>query len=110
MPECDYRRVYPRESLPAGLVLPHEVGRPRGATSLLGLLQRLRNNQVAELAWFGTGVTNAKATPDASVDPTATYRDAEFDCSMESQIYTVTIDDGTGAITNNTVELLRGTP
>ena len=64
----------------------------------------------AELAWFGTGVTNAKATPDASVDPTATYRDAEFDCSMESQIYTVTIDDGTGAITNNTVELLRGTP
>lgn len=61
----------------------------------------------AELAWFATGTTNAKADPDTSVDPTDTYTGAQFDCSLESEVYTVTLDDGTGKLTHQSVTLVR---
>jgi hypothetical protein len=61
----------------------------------------------AQLAWFATGSANAKAAPDSEVDPTDTYRDATFDCSLETELYTVTLDDGTGKLTHQNVNLVR---
>lgn len=61
----------------------------------------------AQLAWIGVDTNNAKRDPHAEVDTTATYRDLGFDCSRESQVFTVTLDDGTGKLTSETVTLQR---
>ena len=61
----------------------------------------------AELAWFGTGTENAKAQPDDQVDPNASYGDAVFDCSKEDELYTVTLDDGSGKLTSTSVTFIR---
>ena len=45
----------------------------------------------ASLAWIGVDTDNAKANPHAEVDTTATYRDLGFDCSKETQKFTVTL-------------------
>ncbi|MCU1403762.1 MAG: hypothetical protein JWQ43_65 [Glaciihabitans sp.] len=64
----------------------------------------------ATLAWFGTGTDNAKQNPDSTVDTTDTYRDALYDCGLDTEIFTVTLDDGTGRLTSQTVELVRSLP
>ena len=61
----------------------------------------------AALAWIGVDTDNAKANPHAEVDTTATYRDLGFDCSKETQLFTVTLDDGTGRLTSQSVTLVR---
>ncbi len=61
----------------------------------------------AERAWIAAGETDARANPDAGVDPSGTYRDLVFDCSRETEIYTVSLENAQGDLTNQSVTLRR---
>ncbi|WP_281886602.1 hypothetical protein [Agromyces rhizosphaerae] len=62
----------------------------------------------AEQAWFGIGTTDAKAAPYEEVFPNEeVYEGVSFQCSEESEIYTVTLE-GPGGITSHTFEVVRG--
>lgn len=59
-------------------------------------------------AWIGVGTTDAQAAPYESVPTTASdYANLAFQCSEESQVYTVTLSGPTG-ITHNSVTIVRG--
>ncbi|PRY70114.1 hypothetical protein B0I08_101241 [Glaciihabitans tibetensis] len=60
----------------------------------------------AAQAWFGIGTDDAKANPDADVDPSGTYSTL-YDCSLETETFTVTLDNGDGVLTHRTVTLNR---
>ena len=61
----------------------------------------------AESAWIGQGTTNAKNDPTSMVDPSGTYSEFEFSCEVESQVYTVTLENADGALTSQSVTLVR---
>lgn len=55
-------------------------------------------------AWFGVHTTNAKNAPYEEVDPTATYT-FNFQCSNDSEYYTVTLEDASGNLAHKTVTI-----
>jgi hypothetical protein len=61
----------------------------------------------ADQAWFATGTENAAESPDAEVDPSGSYSAATYDCALETQIFTVSLDNGAGEFTHQTVLLQR---
>lgn len=61
----------------------------------------------AQAAWIGVGTDDAKANPFAEVEPSGSFSELAFDCAVESEFYTVTLDDGAGTISHATVTLLR---
>jgi cytoskeletal protein RodZ len=63
----------------------------------------------AVTAWFGTGTTDAQASPDSEVSPNGSW-EAAFDCGLESQDFTVTLAAVDGEVTHNTVTLVRDLP
>lgn len=59
-------------------------------------------------AWIGVGTTNAQAAPYEAVPTSASgYANLAFQCSEESQVYTVTISGPTG-VTHHSVTIVRG--
>jgi hypothetical protein len=59
-------------------------------------------------AWIGVGTTDAQSAPYESVPTSATgYSNLAFQCSEESQIYTVTISGPTG-VAHSSVTIARG--
>jgi hypothetical protein len=59
-------------------------------------------------AYLGVGTQNAAINPTVSdLPPTATYTDLDYDCGLESQVYTVTLEDDAGAVTSKTVTITR---
>lgn len=63
----------------------------------------------ASTAWFGIGTDDARAEPYEEVPSTATYEFA-YQCSEESQLYTVTAENADGLATHQTVEVVRLLP
>ena len=61
----------------------------------------------ADRGWIAAGETDARANPDAQVDPSGTYRDLVFDCSRDSEIYTVSLENSEGELTSESVTLRR---
>jgi len=61
----------------------------------------------AEGAWIGVGTDDAKAAPFAEVDTSGVFADISYQCANQSEIYTVTLDDGAGTLTHATVTLER---
>ncbi|MGV8884832.1 MAG: hypothetical protein ACOH1T_04490 [Microbacteriaceae bacterium] len=62
----------------------------------------------AERAYIGAGTTDAKAGPyESNLPPIYTYSDISYNCSQASQVYTVTLEDGAGLLTNRTVTITR---
>ncbi|MET0992163.1 MAG: hypothetical protein ABWX66_07190, partial [Lacisediminihabitans sp.] len=62
----------------------------------------------AKTAYIGVGTTDAKQNPYASnLPPTDTYTELNYDCSLESQVYTVTLENAAGLTTNRTVTITR---
>jgi hypothetical protein len=62
----------------------------------------------AKTAYIGVGTTNAKQDPYAgNLPPTDTYTDLTYDCTQASQVYTVTLENAAGLITNRTVTITR---
>jgi hypothetical protein len=57
-------------------------------------------------AWFAAGTDDAMANPDTAVSPSGDIS-ATFDCSQESEIFTVTLDNGEGDQTSTTITLNR---
>ena len=57
-------------------------------------------------AWFGIGTTNAKIGAYEEVPTTATYT-FYYQCSVASQIYTVTLEDANGQLQHRTVTISR---
>jgi hypothetical protein len=59
-------------------------------------------------AWIGVGTTDAQSAPYESVPTSATgYSNLAFQCSEESQVYTVTISGPTG-VAHSSVTIVRG--
>jgi hypothetical protein len=59
-------------------------------------------------AYLGVGTQNAALNPTVSdLPPTATYTDLEYDCTVGSQVYTVTLEDEAGSLTSRTVTITR---
>jgi hypothetical protein len=59
-------------------------------------------------AYLGVGTQNAALNPTVSdLEPTATYTDLPFDCSVASQVYTVTLEDASGGLASRTVTITR---
>ncbi|MFP7760718.1 hypothetical protein [Marisediminicola sp. LYQ134] len=65
------------------------------------------SSEGAVRAFIAVGVDDAAAAPQAEVEPSGSYTDFEFDCSLESEIYTVTLDNDAGVLVNGTVTLVR---
>jgi len=63
----------------------------------------------ATTAWFGIGTDDARAEPFEEVPTTATYEFA-YQCSEESQLYTVSAENADGLVTHRTVEVVRLLP
>ncbi len=63
----------------------------------------------ASTVWFGIGTDDARAEPYEEVPSTATYEFA-YQCSEESQLYTVTAENADGLVTHRTVEVVRLLP
>ncbi len=63
----------------------------------------------ASTVWFGIGTDDARAEPFEEVPATATYEFA-YQCSEESQLYTVSAENADGLITHRTVEVVRLLP
>lgn len=61
----------------------------------------------ADRAWIAAGETDARANPDDEVDPSGTYRDLVFDCSRDTEIYTVSLENPEGELTSQSVTLRR---
>lgn len=57
-------------------------------------------------AWFGVHTTNAKAAPFEEVPTTATYT-FDYQCSNDSEFYTVTLEDASGNLTHKTVTITK---
>lgn len=57
-------------------------------------------------AWFGVHTKNAKANPYEEVPTTDTY-DFQYQCSNESEYYTVTLQDADGRLTSKTVTITK---
>ncbi|MBH0023867.1 hypothetical protein [Salinibacterium sp. SWN248] len=60
----------------------------------------------ATMAWFGVRTTNAKEEPYEEVPTTATYT-FDYQCSNETEIYTVTLEDAGGNLTHKTVTVTK---
>jgi len=59
-------------------------------------------------AYLGVGTQNAALNPTVSdLEPTATYTDLPYDCSVASQVYTVTLEDASGGLASKTVTITR---
>lgn len=59
-------------------------------------------------AWIGVGTTDAQAAPYEAVPTSATgYANLSYQCSEESQVYTVTISGPTG-VAHSSVTIVRG--
>lgn len=59
-------------------------------------------------AYLGVGTQNAAINPTVSdLPPTATYTDLPYDCSVASQVYTVTLEDEAGALASRTVTITQ---
>jgi hypothetical protein len=59
-------------------------------------------------AYLGVGTQNAALNPTVSdLPPTATYDELEFECSVASQVYTVTLEDELGTLASRTVTVTR---
>ncbi|MGR0219192.1 hypothetical protein [Agromyces sp. ZXT2-6] len=66
------------------------------------------SSEGATEAWIGVGTTDAQAAPYEAVPTSASgYANLAFQCSEESQVYTVTISGPTG-VTHNSVTIVRG--
>lgn len=66
------------------------------------------SSEDATEAWIGVGTTDAQAAPYEAVPTTASgYANLAFQCSEESQVYTVTISGPTG-VTHHSVTIVRG--
>lgn len=63
----------------------------------------------ASTVWFGVGTDDARAKPFEEVPTTATYEFA-YQCSEESQLYTVSTENADGLVTHRTVEVVRLLP
>ncbi|TBN57063.1 hypothetical protein EYE40_06420 [Glaciihabitans arcticus] len=62
----------------------------------------------AETAYIGIATTDAKAAPYESDLPTTfRYDNLTFDCTLASQVYTVTLEDAAGLLTHRTVTVLK---
>jgi len=62
----------------------------------------------AVTAFLGVGTQNAAINPTVSdLPPTATYTDLAYDCSVASQVYTVTLQDQLGSLASRTVTITR---
>jgi hypothetical protein len=62
----------------------------------------------AVTAYLGVGTQNAATNPTVSdLPPTATYSDLAYDCSVASQVYTVTLEDELGSLASKTVTITR---
>lgn len=60
----------------------------------------------ATTAYIGVGTQNAALNPTFSdLPPTATFDELSYDCSVASQVYTVTLEDAEGRLTSNTVTI-----
>lgn len=58
----------------------------------------------ATTAYIGVGTQNAALNPTFSdLPPTATFDELSYDCSVPSQVYTVTLEDSEGRLASNTV-------
>ena len=57
-------------------------------------------------AWFGVHTNNAKAEPYEEVETTDTY-DFQYQCSNESEFYTVTLQDADGKLKHKTVTITK---
>jgi hypothetical protein len=58
----------------------------------------------ATTAYIGVGTQNAALNPTFSdLPPTATFEELAYDCSVASQVYTVTLEDSEGRLASNTV-------
>ena len=58
----------------------------------------------ATTAYIGVGTQNAALNPTFSdLPPTATFEELNYDCSVASQVYTVTLEDSEGRLASNTV-------
>lgn len=59
-------------------------------------------------AYLGTATTNAALNPTVSDLPaTDTYSDLQYDCSLASQVYTVTLEDASGGLASQTVTITK---
>ncbi|WP_448004734.1 hypothetical protein [Agromyces bauzanensis] len=66
------------------------------------------SSEDATEAWIGVGTTNAQTAPYEAVPTSASgYANLAFQCSEESQVYTVTISGPTG-VTHHSVTIVRG--
>ena len=62
----------------------------------------------AETAYIGIATTDAKAAPYESDLPTTfRYDNLTFDCTLASQVYTVTLEDADGLLAHRTVTVLK---
>jgi hypothetical protein len=58
----------------------------------------------ATTAYIGVGTQNAALNPTFSdLPPTATFEELNYDCSVASEVYTVTLEDSQGRLASNTV-------
>lgn len=57
-------------------------------------------------AWIGVRTTNAKAEPFEEVPTTATYT-IDYQCSNDSEVYTVTLEDSAGTLTHKSVTVTK---
>lgn len=60
----------------------------------------------ATMAWFGVHTTNAKAAHYESVPTTTTYT-FDYQCSVDSEFFTVTLEDASGNLTHKTVTVTK---
>lgn len=59
-------------------------------------------------AYLGVGTQNAALNPTVSdLDPTATYTELPYDCSVASQVYTITLEDASGGLASKTVTITK---
>ena len=59
-------------------------------------------------AYLGVGTQNAAINPTVSdLPPTATYTDLDYDCSVASQVYTVTLEDELGSLASRSVTITK---
>lgn len=66
------------------------------------------SSEGATEAWIGVGTTDAQAAPYEAVPTSmAGYANLSFQCSEESQVYTVTIS-GPAGVVHNSVTIVRG--
>ena len=62
----------------------------------------------ATKAYIGVMTTNAKIAPyESDLPPGYTYTNLYYQCGVASQIYTVTLEDGSGHLTHKTVTIKK---